>query len=164
MEPTLSLLAVVAMALALMTVPFGLPGVWFMVLVLLGGAVVGAVGWWAWIAVLVLAALAELAEFWILKSLGARYGGSRGAFWGAVVGGFAGIVVGLPVPLVGSVLAGFAGSFVGAAAVTLLETRSAGAASRVGWGVLLARTASAVLKVGVGVVVLAVGAWELLLR
>jgi len=164
MEPTLSLLAVVVMALALATVPFGVPGVWFMTVVLLVGAVLGSVAWWTWVALAALTAMAELAEFWILKSMGSRYGGSRGAFWGAIVGGFAGIFVGLPVPLVGSVLAGFAGSFVGAALVTLAQTRSAGTAGRVGWGVLLARTASAVLKVGVGVVVLAVGAWELLVR
>ena len=33
-----------------------------------------------------------------------------------------------------------------------------------GWGVLLARTAAVVLKVGTGALVLAVGAWELMLR
>ncbi len=162
MELTLSILAVVAMAMALITIPFGLPGVWFMVIVLLGAAALGAVGWGPWIAVLILAAAAELAEFWILKSLGTRYGGSRRAFWGAIVGGFVGLIVGMPVPLIGSVLAGFVGSFVGAALVTLLETSSAGAAGRVGWGVLLARAGSVVVKVGVGVVVLAVGFWELL--
>ena len=160
----LSAAAIVGMVLALLLIPFGLPGVWIMVVILLAGALMGAVGWMPWALVLVATALAELAEFWLLKKLGTRYGGSRRAFWGAILGGFAGLFVGMPVPLVGSVLAGFVGSFAGAAAVTFAETASAHKAGRVGWGVVLARAGSVVLKVGVGVAVLAVGAWELLLR
>ena len=150
------------MAVALVTVPFGFPGVWIMVGVLLVAAVLGAVPWPTWAVLAVLAGAAEAGELWLLKKMGTRYGGSRRAFWGAILGGFAGLVVGLPVPLVGSVIAAFLGSFIGAAVVTLYETRSASQATRVGWGVFLARLGSVVLKVGVGVVVLAVGVWELI--
>jgi len=109
MSSVLPVLAAAVMAVALITIPFGLPGVWIMVGVLLVAAGVG-----------------------------------------------------LPVPLVGSIIAAFLGSFLGAAVVTLYETRSAGHATRVGWGVFLARLGSVVLKVGVGAVVLAVGVWELI--
>jgi uncharacterized protein YqgC (DUF456 family) len=159
-----SVLAVAAMAAALLIVPFGLPGVWVMVAILLVAVVGGAVPWATWVILVVAAGAAEVGEFWLLKTLGGRYGGSRKAFWGAILGGFIGLFVGVPIPLAGSIVAAFLGSFLGAAVVTLLETRSAGHATRVGWGILLARTASVVLKVGVGAVVLAVGAWELLLR
>ena len=162
MSSVLPVLASAVMALALITVPFGLPGVWIMVGVLLVAAVLGAVPWTTLLALGVLAGAAEAAEFWLLKKMGTRYGGSRRAFWGAILGGFAGLVVGLPVPLIGSVVAAFVGSFLGAAAVTLYETRSASHATRVGWGVFLARLGSVVLKVGVGAVVLAVGVWELI--
>ena len=43
--------------------------------------------------------LAEVLEFFVLKRMGDKYGGSRGAFWGAVLGGFAGVVVGTPIDL-----------------------------------------------------------------
>lgn len=164
MSFTASVLAVVAMAVALLMVPFGLPGVWVMVAILFLAAILGAVPWAAWVIVAVVAAAAEAGEFWLLKTLGGRYGGSRRAFWGAILGGFAGLFLGAPIPLAGSVVAAFLGSFLGAAAVTFIETRSASHATRVGWGVLLARTAAVVLKVGTGAVVLAVGAWELMLR
>lgn len=159
-----SLVAIAVMAAALMIVPFGLPGVWVMIAVLATAVILGAVPWATWLILAGAAAAAEVGEFWLLEKLGGRYGGSRKAFWGAVLGGFVGLFVGIPIPLAGSILAAFLGSFVGAAVVTFVETSSAGQATRVGWGILLARTAAVVLKVGVGAVVLAVGAWELLIR
>jgi hypothetical protein len=65
--------------------------------------------------------------------------------------------------VLGPVLAGLVGTFAGAAAVTLAETRSLGRASRVGWGVLLARILAVALKVGVGMAVLAVGGGAVIL-
>jgi uncharacterized protein YqgC (DUF456 family) len=164
MSFTASVLAVAAMAAALLVVPLGLPGVWVMVAILLVATLLGAMPWVTWVIVAVAAGAAEVGELWLLKTLGSRYGGSRKAFWGAILGGFIGLFLGVPIPLAGSIVAAFLGSFLGAAIVTFLETRSAGHATRVGWGILLARTASVVLKVGTGAVVLAVGAWELLLR
>ena len=84
-------------------------------------------------------------------AFGRAYGGSRRAFWGAVAGGFLGIFVGLPIPLVGPVLTAFLGTFLGALLVTLVETRSLAGSTRVGWGMVLARTASVGLKMGTGV-------------
>lgn len=164
MTVTFSAAAIIALVVALATIPFGLPGLWLMIAVLLVAAVVGAFPWTAWAILAGVAALAELAELRLLTTLGARYGGSRRAFWGAIAGGFAGLFVGLPIPLVGSLVTALLGSFLGAAIVTFGETRSAGRATRVGWGILLARVASVVLKVGVGMAVLGVAVWEMLLR
>lgn len=151
------------LAVSILLIPFGLPGGWIQVAALAGAAIAG---WVAWITVGILTALvalAEIGELLVLRSLGRRYGASRKAFWGAVAGGFLGLFVGLPVPLVGPVITAFLGTFIGAGAVTWLETRSLGQASRVGRGVLLARTLAVGLKVGVAAVVLVVGAAALVL-
>ena len=163
-EVALQVVAVVVMAAALLTVPVGLPGVWIMVVVLLVGMVAGWVSWPVWLLLAVMAGVAEVLEFLVLQRMGARYGGTRSAFWGAVGGGLLGIVVGAPIPVVGSLVAGMAGTFLGAGAVTLYWTRSAAAASRVGWGMLLARVLAVGLKVAVGIAVLVVGGGALLLE
>lgn len=69
------------------------------------------------------------------------------------MGGMIGLFVGMPVPIVGPMITAFMGTFVGAGLVTLLETRSLERSAKVGWGVLLARTASVAMKVGVAVVI-----------
>ena len=162
MTAAFSIVAVLAMVAALGIVPFGLPGLWIMVGILLVGAVAGAVTWPTWMFATAVTGAAELGEYWLVGHFGDRYGGSRRAFWGALLGGFVGLFLGMPIPVIGSMVAAFVGSFVGAAAVTLLETRSATAATRVGWGVLLGRTGAVVLKVGVGSAVLALGTWAFL--
>lgn len=153
----LALLVVFLMAAALLVVPLGLPGVWIMVLLLLAGTFTGALSWPLWSFLAGLVFVAEVGEFWILESMGDRYGASRRAFWGAILGGFVGVIVGTPIPVIGSLVAGFLGTFAGAGLVTLWESRSIGEASRVGSGVLLARTLAIGLKISVGVVVLVVG-------
>lgn len=93
-------------------IPVGLPGLWLIVLGIVGygwltdfrsltvGFIALAIG---------LALLAELAEAWIGFRFARRYGGSSRAGWGALAGGLAGAVVGVPVPVVGSVVGGFVG-------------------------------------------------------
>lgn len=157
MSFVIALFVVLFMVVALLTIPLGLPGLWIMVLMLLVGTFMGALSWGMWFLLVGLALVAEVGEFWILKRVGARYGASKKAFWGAIAGGLIGMLVGAPVPVIGSLVAGFIGTFLGAGLVTFAESRSLGEASRVGVGVLLARTLAIGLKVGVGVVVLVVG-------
>lgn len=163
-EVLLQGLSIVVMAAALLTVPLGLPGVWIMMAVLLVGALVGWVSWPVLFVLFAITGGVELLEFLALKRMGERYGGSRGAFWGAVAGGLLGALVGAPVPVVGSLVAGMVGTFAGAGAVTWWTTRSAREASRVGWGMLLARVLAVGLKVAAGIAVLVVGGGALLLR
>lgn len=163
METVLGAVGVAIMGLALLTVPLGIPGTWIMLAVVGVGAVFGQVGWVTLAGLGALLLAAEGAEFLLVRSLALRHGGSSGAFWGAVAGGLVGVMVGAPVPVVGSLLAGVVGTFVGAFAVSLWRTREAGAAARVGWGAVLGRAASAAVKTAAGVVVLVVGGGALLL-
>ncbi len=153
--------ATALMFLCIFLIPLGWPGLWLMVGIVGVGGVVGAVGWPAALVVLGIAALAELLEFFIVRAMSTRYGGSPAAFWGAIVGGTAGVFIGVPIPVIGPVIAGVLGSFLGAAAVTIHESRDIAAASRVGWGVVLARGLAAFVKIAAAFVVLVVGgtAW-----
>ena len=155
------LLVAALLALCILLIPIGLPGLWVMAALVGLGAWLGEVAGWILMATVALAALAELAEWLVVRSMNVRYGGSSRAFWGAIAGGLVGVIVGAPVPIVGSVIAGFLGSFVGAALVTYHELGDVAAARRVGWGVVLARTLAVGIKVAAAVVVLVLGgvAW-----
>ena len=156
MSVLLSIALLTLMAGALLTVPLGLPGVWIMLLLLATAVLFGGVSWMVWLGLVGLAILAEVAEFYVLEKVGARYGASNKAFWGAVAGGIVGSIIGVPIPIIGSVIAGFLGTFAGAGMVSYLETRSVGEASRVGGGVLLARACAVALKVGTGLLIMVV--------
>jgi len=156
-------LAILIMVAALFATPLGLPGNWIMIAVLAVAAYFGQVGALIIITATLLAGIAEIVEFMLVRKLSLRYGGSRRAFWGAIAGGIAGVVIGLPVPVAGSIVAGFLGSFLGAGAVTWVETRSMDSAGRVGWGVLLGRMWAAAVKTAAGVAILVLGGAALLL-
>jgi uncharacterized protein len=150
------------LVLALFTIPLGLPGLWIMIGVVAVGAVMGHIGLTVTILTFVIATIAELIEFFIVKRLTRQYGGSKKAFWGAIAGGLAGVVVGVPIPVIGSIIAGFIGSFIGAGLVTYAETKEMRAAHRVGWGAVLGRALSAVAKTAAGLAILVLTAAALL--
>jgi uncharacterized protein YqgC (DUF456 family) len=159
-------LAVIAMVVALLVIPLGLPGLWIMIGILAVATFVDEVSPIILVLLVVVALLAELAEWAIVARTSARWGGSRKAFWGAIAGGLVGILVGLPVPLpiLGPLVAGLLGTFVGAAAVTLWETRALRSAGRVGCGAVLGRAFAAATKTAAGVVILVTGVAALILR
>jgi hypothetical protein len=159
-------LAVIAMVVALLVIPLGIPGLWIMIGILAIAVVGDEVSPWILLFLVPVAVLAELAEWAIVAQTSARWGGSRKAFWGAIAGGIAGILVGLPIPLpiLGPLVAGLLGTFAGAAVVTLWETRTLRSAGRVGCGAVLGRAFAAAAKTAAGVVILVVGAAALILR
>lgn len=159
MSTLLASLILLLMAVGLLAVPVGLPGTWFMLVLMFVLVVVGLIPLSTWLFLLAAAGVVELAEFLILKALGSRFGASRKAFWGAVIGGIIGAAVGLPVPVVGSLVGAFVGTFLGAGIVTLVETRSLGEAGKVGYGVVLARTLAVVLKLCLGFAILVTAAF-----
>lgn len=140
----------------LVLIPFGLPGLWVIVLGILG---------YGWLTdfqtvsalflalVITLALVGELVEAWVGFRYAQRYGGSKRAGWGALVGGLVGAVVGVPVPLIGSVVGGFVGAFAGAALFEYTRERHSGIAARAGWGAVLGRAIAAGVKMGLGVVI-----------
>jgi uncharacterized protein YqgC (DUF456 family) len=150
-----ALLMLAAALAGLVLIPFGLPGLWLIVLAIIG------YGWLTdfqtmsagfLILVIALALLGELAEAWIGFRFAQRYGGSRRAGWGALVGGLVGAIVGVPVPVIGSVVGGFVGAFIGAAVFEYTRARHTEGAARAGWGAVLGRAAAVGIKMGLGVV------------
>jgi uncharacterized protein YqgC (DUF456 family) len=140
----------------LVLIPFGLPGLWVMVVAILadgwmtdfhslsGGIIALAVG---------LALLGEVIESWLGFRFARRYGGSSRAGWGALVGGLVGAMIGVPVPVIGSVIGGFVGAFIGAALFEYSRARHTETAARAGWGAVLGRAVAAAAKMGLGIVI-----------
>jgi uncharacterized protein YqgC (DUF456 family) len=156
MDTTLLIgLMVICFVAGLALVALGLPGLWLMVLAVIGyGALTDfqSIGMWTIVTVTALATIAEILEAWLGFGLARRYGGSKRAGWGALIGGIVGAIVGVPVPIIGSVIGAFVGAFAGA--VVFEYTRSgAGIALRAGWGALLGRAAATAAKIAVGVVI-----------
>jgi uncharacterized protein YqgC (DUF456 family) len=146
------LVAVAGLAL----IPFGLPGLWLVVLGAVGYAAltgfreVGA----GLLAVAVgLAAAAEALEYLLGMQFASRYGGSRRAGWGALLGGLAGGLVGLPLPVAGSVVGAFLGAFAGAALAQWTQARRWSPSLRAGWGAVLGKAWGTAAKVAVAVAV-----------
>jgi uncharacterized protein len=152
--------AIVVLALVevagLLMVPLGLPGLWVMILGLLGYGWLThfqTVGLWTTTLVVALAVLGELIETWLGFRFARKYGASKRAAWGALIGGLVGAVVGVPVPVIGSVIGAFAGSFAGAAVFEYTMSAHAGTAVSAGWGAVLGRAAAAAAKIALGIVI-----------
>jgi uncharacterized protein len=155
-DPLPILLLAACGIVGLLLIPFGLPGLWVIVLGVLGygwltdfrtigvGLIVLVVG---------LALVGEVVEAWLGFRMARRYGGSSRAGWGALIGGLVGAVIGVPVPLIGSVIGGFLGAFVGAALFEYTRARHSEGAVRAGWGAVLGRAVAAAVKMGLGVVI-----------
>ncbi len=159
-----ALLLIVFLLTGLVLIPLGLPGLWVMLLGLLGyGWLTGfrTVGAGIILAALALALLGELVEWWVGFRFARRYGGSRRAGWGALVGGIVGAIVGVPVPVIGSVIGSFVGAFAGAVVFEYSREQHGPASLRAGWGALLGRAVAAGAKTAFGVGIAVLGVWAL---
>ena len=154
----MSFLLIAGLIVGLLLIPIGMGGLWVMTGIVVAGYFLHMVSLTTVAVVVGIALFAELIEFAVLGKYTKKFGGSRKAFWGALVGGFAGVVVGAPIPIIGSIVAGFIGSFLGAAAVTVVETKDLGSARRVGFGAMVGRAMSAVTKTAAGLAILVLGA------
>jgi uncharacterized protein len=153
LPPTLLILTTGLIGLLL--IPFGLPGLWVILLGILGYGWMTdfqTVGLWFLALMIGLAIVGEVFEAWVGFRYAQRYGGSSRAGWGALVGGLIGAIVGVPIPIIGSVIGGFLGAFIGAAVFEYTRARHAGGSVKAGWGAVLGRAAAAALKMGIGVV------------
>lgn len=167
MDSAAVLVLVLAGLLGLVLIPFGLPGLW---LILIGILTYGWLTnfatlnpWFIGLATGV-ALLGEVLESWIGFRFARRYGGSSRAGWGALVGGLIGAIVGVPVPIVGSVVGGFVGAFIGAALFEYTQARHSGGAVKAGWGAVLGRAAAAAVKMALGIVLMVSSLWIALRR
>ncbi len=159
------LILVVCFVAGVVLIPLGLPGLWVILVGLLGYGWLtdfASVSTTMILVALGLAFVGEILEAWIGYRMTRRYGGSKRAGWGALAGGIVGAVLGLPVPLLGSVLGAFVGSFIGAALFEYTYSRGTGTAMGAGWGAVLGRAAAAGLKMGFGFVIGLMGLYAVL--
>ncbi len=150
------ILLILALLAGLIMVPFGLPGLWVMVLaILVFGAATGfnLIGVATIAVAVVLAAAAEGMEAWLGFRFAKRYGGSNRAGWGAMIGGLVGAVVGTPVPFIGNIVGAFVGAFIGAVVLEYLSNPDVRTSLGAGWGALLGRAAGAAVKVTTGLII-----------
>src|SRR3989449_9963651 len=99
-----TLLLTLCCVAGLLLIPLGLPGLWLMVLGVLGYGWLTAfrsVGIGVMALVVGLALLGEGIEWWLGVRVAERYGGSRRAGWGAPGGGLRGAALGVPGPVRG---------------------------------------------------------------
>ena len=153
-DSTGAFLLIAASLIGLLLIPFGLPGLWVILLGIIGyGWITGfrTLSTGFLILAVALAVLGEVLESWIGFRFAKRYGGSSRAGWGALVGGLVGAIVGVPIPVVGSVIGGFVGAFIGAAVFEYTKARHAEGSVRAGWGAVLGRAAAVAIKMGLGV-------------
>src|SRR5256712_2706809 len=148
-----TLLLTLCCVAGLLVIPLGLPGLWLMVLGVLGYGWLTAfrsVGIGVMALVVGLALLGEVIEWWLGFRFAERYGGSRRAGWGALVGGLVGAAIGVPVPIVGSVIGAFVGSFAGAALFEYTRSARAGRAGDAGRGAVPGPAAAPAREIGPG--------------
>jgi uncharacterized protein YqgC (DUF456 family) len=163
MDWLLILLLVLVLFVGLVLIPLGLPGLWVMLLGILGyGALTDfrGIGLGTLVVVTALAFVGELIEWWVGFKYTRRYGGSRRAGWGALLGGIVGAFAGIPIPIIGSVIGSFLGSFAGAAIFEF--TRSPDNALRTGWGALLGRMWATAAKTSLGLIMAVVAVFAAL--
>lgn len=157
MNDSAVVLLLAAGLIGLLLIPFGLPGLWVILLGILGYGYLTdfqAIPVWFMGLAITLCFLGEVLESWIGFRFAKRYGGSSRAGWGALVGGLIGAIVGVPIPILGSVIGGFVGAFLGAALFEYSRARHAEGSVKAGWGAVLGRAAAAAIKMGLGIVIL----------
>jgi uncharacterized protein YqgC (DUF456 family) len=168
-----NVLLFLGMVAGLGMIPFGLPGI---------GVIFGSALLYALLTqfssgislnlILILAALTllgETADNWLMAAGAKRFGASTAAAWLSLLGGFLGALILGPILAVAlNVIGPVAGAFLGAfISVVLYEHRRKQnwrEAFRAGWGTLLGRVAGIVLKMVVGIGMVAAVTWSVLTR
>jgi uncharacterized protein YqgC (DUF456 family) len=149
----LVLLDIVLLA-GLIAIPLGLSGNF----IILGTAVavavatgLRAISLWALIVMAVLVVAGEVIEALLGSAMARRYGASKWGMIGAFVGGIGGAIAGTPIaPLVGSIIGSFIGAAAGAVLFEYLHLRHLRRSMPAGWGALLGKLASSLIKILIG--------------
>jgi uncharacterized protein YqgC (DUF456 family) len=165
MDILIFVLLIVIFLVGLIVIPLGLPGLWLMVVALIGYAFIDGfthIGWGTIALVVVLAGIAEALEAWLGFKFARRFGGSKRAGWGALVGGLVGAIVGTPVPLIGSVIGAFLGAFIGAVVFEYIGGSEQRKALGAGFGAVLGKAAGAATKIAVGIIIAVIGVYSAL--
>lgn len=173
MHPWVDLLLFLGMAAGLVIIPFGLPGIGVIFASALLYALVtkfnSAISLNLILILGVLTILGETADNWLMAAGAKRFGASTTAAWLSLLGGFLGALLLGPLlavvlSVVGPVVAAFLGAFVAVVIYEHRQKQNWQEALRAGWGALLGRVAGMVLKMIVGVGMVAAVAWAVLAR
>ncbi|MEE9155873.1 MAG: DUF456 domain-containing protein [Gemmatimonadota bacterium] len=159
------ILLIVAFLVGLVLVPFGLPGLWLMVLALIGYAALTGferVSVLTLVVVVLIAVAGEVLEAFVGFGMAKKFGGSSRAGWGALVGGLIGAVLGTPVPVLGNLVGAFLGAFIGAAAFEATRQGEVGKSLVAGWGAVLGKAAASAIKVALGLTIGVIGVYSAL--
>ncbi len=159
------ILLIVAFLVGLVLVPFGLPGLWLMVLALIGYAALTGferVSVLTLVVVVLIAVAGEVLEAFVGFGMAKKFGGSSRAGWGALVGGLIGAVLGTPVPVLGNLVGAFLGAFIGAAAFEVTRQGEVGKSLVAGWGAVLGKAAASAIKVALGLTIGVIGVYSAL--
>jgi uncharacterized protein YqgC (DUF456 family) len=146
---------------------FNLPGLWLM------AALAATYDWLTgWnhiiqakivIGLVVMAAVAELIDFFAASAGARKAGGGAYGMIGAIIGGIAGgLLLTIPLPAIGTVLGICIGCFLGALAGELLGGKSVRKSVKIGFGAAKGRLVGIIVKLVIGItmiVVLAIGAF-----
>ncbi len=108
----------------------------------------------------ILAALATLSEFWLTPLTQRRAGFGWKNILAAFVGGILGGIFLSELPIVGTLFGAAIGSVLGTMAVALLERRNARQALNAGGAYLIGCALSAIVEVGVSLLMLLIFAWR----
>ena len=160
MHIVIAMLLAVVNLVFLVSVVFGLPGTWLMVLA------TALAAWWQWdhhlvgvwtlVAMGVIALAAELVDL-LAGLLGAsRAGGGWRASLAAMIGGVAGAIVGtllIPAPLVGTLIGACVGAGLAAGVVQRSRGQDPKRAVRVGLGAGIGRLVGTLVKLALAVLI-----------
>ncbi len=139
----------------LIAIPLGLSGNF----IILGVAVMvglvtkfSLISVWAVVIMAGLVVLGELIESVLGSLMARRYGASKWGMLGAFVGGIVGAIAATPIfPIIGSIIGSFLGAAVGAVLFEYIHLRKIHSSMPAGWGALLGKMLSTVIKMGIGV-------------
>lgn len=133
----------------------GLPGLWLIVLGVVGYAWATDfvyVGWWTIGIVIALGLIAELVEFFAGAAGSAKAGGSKRGMAGAIVGGIVGGIVGTPIlPIIGTIIGSIIGCALGAYLIETTVGKTHTEASSISIGAAKGRFVGLVAKSAFGV-------------
>ncbi len=139
----------------LIAIPLGLGGNFILLAAAIIVAIVTkfqAVSLVALIVMLVVVVLGEIIESMLGSYMAYKFGATRYGMIGAFAGGILGAVLGTPIlPVIGSIAGSFIGAAVGAVLLEYYHQRQIDSSLPAGWGALLGKLASSVIKMCIGV-------------
>lgn len=116
-------------------------------------------GWWFFIGLVCIAALAEGLEFGTQVWGAKKYGASSKGGWGALIGALVGAVFGAPFFLgLGAIFGAVAGAFAGSLVVELLSGRSWSRALHASKGAMWGKVFGFAAKAGLGMLMISLAA------